>query len=283
MSSQGYIYIEDFLLNPLNNLYMVFMLLNKRLSSDALVVFLLFGLSTLLFGCSSMKEAEVLHQNNILQETNNELAAELAQENAVTASLAIKLVEKQKEIDKIKFTQEHLTQEIAHTKAMLPTLHTKVEVVTYLAEVETDINAAKELASDGEQLIFVQVDRFIAESKVELEQGNYDKAVSRASQAMELTQAIRIQTAMNKRMAESTYAEFIRPLRLHLTKRSNIRKKPTERGKILVTLAPGTPVTARGYQGNWIKVTSDVAQEGWIHYSLLAVPETPPPFPKPVN
>jgi len=263
---------------------MVFMLLNKRLSSDFLIVFLLFVLSTLLFGCSSMKEAEVLHQNNILQEKNNELAAKLDEENAVTANLAIKLVEKQKEIDRIKFTQEHLTQEIAHSKAMmLPTLHTKVEVVTYLAEVETDINAAKELASDGEQIIFVQADRFIAESKVELEQGNYDTAVSRASQAVELTQDIRIKTAMNRRMGESTYAEFIRPLHLHVAKRSNIRKKPTKRGKILLTLAPGTPVTASGYQGDWIKVTGNIAQEGWIHYSLVAVPETTSPFPGPVK
>ena len=263
---------------------MVFMLLNKRLSSDSLIVFLLFVVSTLLFGCSSMKEAEVLHQNNILQEKNNELAAKLAEDNAVTASLAIKLVEKQKEIDRIKFTQEHLTQEIAYTKAMiLPTLHTKVEVVTYLAEVETDINAAKELASDGEQLIFVQADRFIAESKVELEKGNYDTAVSRASQAVELTQTLRIKTAMNRKMEESTYAEFIRPLHLHLAKRSNIRKNPTKRGKILVTLAPGTPVVASGYQGDWIKVTSNIKQKGWIHYSLLAVPETTPPFPRPVK
>ncbi len=95
-----------------------------------------------------------------------------------------------------------------------------------LAEVETDINAAKELASDGERLIFAQADRFIAESKVELEKGNYDAAVSRASQAVELTQALRIKAAMNREMAESTYAEFIRPLHLHVAKRSNIRKKP---------------------------------------------------------
>ena len=250
------------------------MLLNKRLPSNALVVSLLFVVSTLLFGCSSMKVAEMLNQNNILQQKNNELAAEIAKENAVTADLALKLVEKKKEIDRIKCTQEHLTQEIAHTKAMLPTtLHTKVEVVTYLAEVETEINAAKELASDGKQLIFVQVDRFMAESKIELEQGNYDMAVFRASQAVELTKAIRIKTAINRRMEESTYAEFILPLQLHLVTRSNIRKKPTKRAEILFILASKTPVTAIGYQGDWIKViTTNFAQEGWIHYSLLTAP-----------
>ena len=190
--------------------------------------------------------------------------------------MALKLVEKQKEIDRIKYTQEYLTQEIAHTKAMLPaTLHTKVEVVTYLAEVETEINAAKELTSDGKQLIFVQVDRFMAESKIELEQGNYDMAVFRASQAVELTKAIRIKTAMNRRMEESSYAEFILPLQLHLVTRSNIRKKPSRRAEILFILASQTPVTAIGYQGDWIKITTNFAQDGWIHYSLLTAPPIP--------
>lgn len=262
---------------------MVFMLLNKRLLSDFLVVFLPIVVSTLLFGCSSIKEAEMHHQNNVLQEKNSELAAELAKENAVILSLAMELVEKQKEIDRIKFTQEHLTQEIAHTKARIPTPNTKVEVVTYLAEIETDINAAKELVSARDQLLFVQVDRLIAESKVEFEKGNYDTAVSRASQAVELTQAIQIKKALDRRMEEGTYAEFILPLHLHLAKRSNIRKKPTIRGKILVTLAPRTPVTASGYQGDWIKVTIKNGQEGWVYYSLLAVPKTTLPFPKPVK
>jgi hypothetical protein len=262
---------------------MVFMLLNKRLSTDSLAVFLLFVVSTLLFGCSSMKDAGMLHQNNILQEKISQMAAELAEENAVTASLQMKLVEKQTEIDWIKYTQEHLTQEIAHTKARIPTPNTKVEVVTYLAEVETDINAAREFASDSEQLIFAQVNRLIVESKVELERGNYNTAHSLATQAMELTQAIRIKTAMNRRMEESTYAEFILPLHLHLAKRSNIRKKPTLQGEILVTLAPRTPVIASGYQGDWIKVTIKNGQKGWVYYSLLAAPETTIPFPKPVK
>ena len=243
----------------------------------------MFVMSTLLFGCTSMKETEILHQNNILQEKNNKLEAELAQENAVSVSLAMKLVDKQKEIDRIKFKQEHLTEEIAHTKARRPTPNTKVEIVTYLAEVETDINAAKELASDNEQLIFKQADRLISESKVELERGNYDTAHSMASQAMELIQAIRTKTVMNKEKAESTYAEFIPPVHLHLAKRCNIRQMPTIQGKILATLAPNASVTASGYQGDWIKITTNIGQQGWIHYSLLGVSEKALSFRKPVK
>ena len=262
---------------------MVFMLLNKRFSSDSLLVILLLVVSSLLFSCSSVKEAELLRQNKILQEKNIELAAELAKESTETASLQMKLVEKQMENDSIKITQEHLTQEIVDTKARIPTPKTKVEVVAYLAEAETDINTVKELASDSEQLLFVQIDRLIAESKVEFEKGNYATALSRASQAVELTQAIRVKTALNRRMEDSVYEKFILPLHLQLARRGNIRKNPTIRGKILTTLSPGTPAIAIGYQGDWIKVTFKNGQEGWIHYSLLAVPGTTLTFPKPVK
>ncbi len=268
---------------PLNNLHMVFMLLNKRLSANSLAVFLLFVVSTLIFGCSSTKEAEMLHQINKLLEKNSQLEAELAEENAVTGNLQMKLVEKQMEIDRIIFTQEHLTQEIAQTKARIPAPNSKVEVVTYLAEVETEVNEAKEIASEREQIIFARVNRLIAESKVEFELGHYDAAVSLASQAVELTRAIKIKQALDRRKAEGRYAEFSLPLYLHLAKRSNIRKKPNIRGKILVTLPPRTPVTAIGYQGDWIKVKIENGEEGWVYYTLLVVPETSLRFHKPVK
>ncbi len=250
------------------------MLQNIRLSSNFLLIFILFVVSSQFFGCSSIKEAEMLHQNNRLQQKNSELAAELVKENAVTTSLQMQLVEKQTEIDKIKFTEELLIEEIVQTKARIPLPKNKVEVVTYLAEVEADINAAKELANDSERPMFVQIDRLIGESKLEFAQGNDETAHSRASQAMELTQNLRIKRALSRRMEESTYAEFMLPLKLHVAKRSNIRKKPTEEGEVLVTLPPGTPVTARGSQGDWIKVTSPTGHQGWIHYLLLSIPET---------
>lgn len=256
------------------NLQRVLLLCNIRFSSDFLMVFLLLTVASQFFGCSSMNQAEILRQNTLLQQKNSDLAAELAEEIAVTANLQMKLVEKQTEIDKKKINEELLTQEIQQTKARIPQPESKVEVVAYLAEVEADINAAKELADDSEKSMFQQIDRLITESKLEFSRGNDETAHSLASQAMELTQTLRIKRAVSKKMAESTYAEFMLPLNLYVVKRSNIRKKPTEQGEIFVTLPPGTPVIAHGSQGDWIKVTSPESQEGWIHYPLLSIPAT---------
>ncbi len=266
------------------------MLHNTRFHPGSLVISALLVMSALLFGCSATKEAatktaEMLRQNTVLQKKNSQLAAKLAEQNAVTARLQMELFEKQAEINRSKSTQDDLSREAVHNKVRLriPSPNTKVEAVTYLAEVETDINAAKELATDKEQPVFVQVDQYIAESKTELERGNYDKVCSLASQAMELTRSMRSKTALATMVKKSVYADFIAPLHLQVARRSNLRKKPGVRGKLIETLAAKSTVTATGYQGNWIKVTSKNGQVGWIHYSLLAVPETTLPFPKPVT
>lgn len=262
---------------------MVFMLQNTRLRSGCLIASALFVVSTLLFGCTSTKEKELLRQNELLQQNNSELATQLAERDAVMVKMQMELVERQAEIDKIKSSQENLTQEVEQNKIRRPAPGSKVEAVTYLAEVATDIDAARELATDSEQEAFAQADRLIAESKTELERGDFDKVRSLASQAMELIQDVQRQTALNRTAEITAYSDFVAPLQLQLAKRSNIRMHPGTQEKVLVTLAAKTTVAAMGYQGTWIKVTLNDGQIGWIHYSLLVVPATNLPFPSPVK
>lgn len=256
------------------------MLPTNRFISGFRIVFILCVVSCQVVGCSSTKDPEMLRQNNLLQQKNSQLTAELAEDDAVTANLQMKLVEKQTEIDKIKFTEEILTEEIQQAKARIPVPKNKVEVVTYLAEVEADVNAAKEGAGASEQPLYGPIDTLVQESKSEFARGNDDKAYSRASQAMELNQTLQIKRALSKRRAKRSYAEFMLPLRLQVAQRSNVRKDPTERAEIVVTLPPGTPVTAHGSQGDWIKVTTPYEHEGWIHYPLLSIPEKNLPGPR---
>jgi hypothetical protein len=262
---------------------MVFMLQNKLLPSCFFLASALIVVSAVLSGCASTKEKELLRQNAQLQQENSELAAQLAERNAVTFKLQMELIEKQAEINKSKSTQEDLTLEVEQNKVRRSTPGTKVEAVTYLAEVATDINAAREFATAAERQVFAEADLFMAKSKIELERGNFDQVRSLTSQALELMKEIRIKTALNKRVKESTNPDFIAPLQLRLAKRSHIRMSPGMDGKILAILNANTPVAATGYQGNWIKVTIDSGQIGWIYYSLLTVPATNLPFPKPAE
>ncbi len=263
------------------------MLHNRHHITTPLLTTALLLMSFLLSGCASTQEAErkaaaMLRQNQVLQGENSQLAAELAERNAVTARLQMELVEKQAEIDRIQASRKEPAPEVLQNKVRMSTPSTKVEAVTYLAEVATDINTARELATDSELDVFAQADRLLLESKVQLERGNYDKVCSLASQATELIRLMRIKTNLNRQVkVKSTYADFISPLQLQLAKRSNIRKQPGMHGKIIEILAQKTTVTATGYQGNWINIISPKGKNGWIYYSLLAtpaIPELPPPF-----
>jgi len=260
------------------------MLQYRPLPPGFLVPFVLCVVAFLLVGCASTREQEeMLRQYEILQQENSQLATTLAERNAETFKLQMELAEKQAEISRIKTTQEHLTKKVEQNKVRRPTPGTKVEAVTYLAEVATDIDTARESASAGEQRLLAQADRLITESKTELERGNFDKVHALATKAMDLIEDIRNKTSRNRGVINSASSDFLAPQQLLLAKPGNVRTSPGMDGQILTALAAKTAVTAGGHQGNWIKVTLSDRQTGWIYYTLLVVPETNLPFPSPVK
>lgn len=225
----------------------------------------------------------MLRQNEMLRQENNQLTTTLAEQTAETFKLQMELVEKQAQIDRIKAAEGNLAKKVEQNKVRRPSPGTKVEAVTFLAEVVTDIDAARESASADEQRTLVQADGLISESKTELERGNFDKVHALAAKALDLVEEIRSRTPRYRRAMPSSYFEFPAPRQLHLAKSGNVRTRPGMDGLILTALAAKTAVTATGHQGNWIKVILADRQSGWIYYSLLVVAETNLPLPSPVK
>lgn len=259
-----------------------------RLQAGLLTASALLAATSLLFGCASshnaeIKAAELHNQNTILQKANRRLTAELAEREALAAKLQMELVEKQAEIDRIASSREDLVLEAEYNKARMPAPATRVEAVAYLAEAETDIDTARELAGANTRQTFVQADRLIAESKAELGRDNYDKVSLLATQAIESIRAVRADSSLNGKVKKSAYADFAAPLRLQAAKESNIRKNPGRHADVLRSVAAGTTVTAVGYQGDWIKVLLKNGQTGWVYYALLTIPATTPPNPGPIK
>jgi hypothetical protein len=258
-------------------LYLLHFLHPPRPQSGFTTASILIVATVLLAGCSSKEAekeaAEMLRQNTILQNTNRRLAAELAEQAAKTARLQMELVEKQGEIDRIVSSREGLAREVEYTKARIPTPSTKVEVVAYLAEAESEIEEARESADENGQQAFAHIDRLIAESKTELELDNFEKSYVLASQAKASIQAVQAETTTNGEAKKHTYTDFVSPVQLQVAKRSNIRNKPDRKADIVTSVNQGTTVTAIGYQEDWIKVILGNGNTGWINFPLLTVPE----------
>ncbi|MDO8947026.1 MAG: SH3 domain-containing protein [Desulfocapsaceae bacterium] len=207
-----------------------------------------------------------------LQKKNSQLAAEIREVKDITAKLQMELVEKQAEISRLKSVQAGQEQEIVHKMLPIPVSSVRAEAVTYLAEVKTEIDAAREIETSGNEHVFRQADALFDQSKAELIKNNYDAACLLASHAMELIHSLQINVALHKESKSSLYTEFIVPLQLELVKHSSFRTQPSMSGKVIDTLEPGTTVTASGYKGNWVKVRVGEGQAGWIYFNRLSIP-----------
>jgi hypothetical protein len=236
-------------------------------------------ISVILSGCASTNEAEknaeMLRQNIALQEKNTQLTTELASQSALAVTLQMKLIEKHAEMNRLSSMQQPgVGREVGRNTVKIRVPANKAEAVAFLAEVATDVDSAREVAgSSDQQKSLTKADQFMAESKVELERGNFDRACVLVGQALDLIQTMQLQTIPAGNPPKSYFTAFLTPLSMQVSRRSNIRKHPDIHAQILDILDLGTQVKATGYQGRWVRVTFSEQQIGWIHYSLLTVPD----------
>ena len=217
---------------------------------------------------------EMIQQNTALQEKNSEMAVELNTRKALAATMQQQLFEKNAEINRLKTMQKGLGKEVARIKTKMHVPENKAEAVTVLAEVETDINTAKERAAGaGLPQSFDRPDQLMAESKSQLDQGHYDRACSLAGEALEIVQAMELKTETSAKPQKGRMVHFVYPLVMQLTKKSNVREYPSANAQILHVLDQKTRVTATGHDRTWIKIAINNQQLGWIHSSLLTLPE----------
>jgi hypothetical protein len=211
-------------------------------------------------------------QNAALQEKNMLLSSELSAKNSLTAKLQIKLLEKDAEINRLASMQKGLERQKVRKKVEIHPPKNKAEAVTLLAETETDINTARETArNEADRQTLNRLDQLLAEGKAEIEKGNFDKAYTLATEALELTRSMQLKKAV--KLQQAPVSNFLPPMSMQVSKRSKIRKYPNVHSRIVHVLEPGTIVTATGYQGHWMKITVRDQEPGWIYYSLLSVPD----------
>lgn len=250
-----------------------------RFTFQLLTVLVILAYVVLSGGCTSTKVAEqqaqkAMEENVQLQSENARLNAELEEKNILAARLQMELVKKQEQIGRLKsITQQSLAKEIASNTIRTPAATTKVETVAYLAEIATEIETFRETSTPDQQETYEKADKLIQESNNELEKERFEQASLLAAQAMELINRQRADSPSVSTLKGQPYSDFISPLELKLAKRSNIRKSPGSRSKLIATVDPGTSVVATGHKGYWIKVTLPDGRSGWVYYSLLSIPK----------
>jgi hypothetical protein len=244
--------------------------------STYLIFFICFCMLLVISGCVMEKPvsapAPVIEQDGQLAEEIEELTAKLQKQKQLNARLQMSLLEKHVEVNKLMLKNEHLVRTFVRNKVKLRNRGTKVEAVRLLAEVTTVIDTARANDPGGNwDEVLDRAEQYLAEGKVEIDKGNLENFFSLVGKAFEQVQFIELENREDgQQVADTPENIFLVPLPMQLLQTGNVRRGPAIDSKVGFVLIAGTPVTAIGYKGMWVKVKINEQDSGWIHYSLLS-------------
>ena len=201
---------------------------------------------------------------------HKELTAKLKKEKLLNSRLQMSLLEKHAEVNKLTLKNEHLVRAFVRNKVKLRNRGNKVEAVRLLAEVTTVIDTARATNPGGNwKEVLDRAEQYLMEGKAEIDKGDLENFFYLASKAFEQVQMIELENRESGQQINEAEIIFLVPLSMKLLLTSNVREAPSPEAKVKFVLKAGSPVTAIGYKGMWVKMAISEQDGGWIHYSLL--------------
>lgn len=213
-----------------------------------------------------------LKKNKQLENENSLLAEKYTQQKKLTAELQMSLLKKHTDADNYLQMSEGLVSDLLRNKTELLDRGKQVETAKLVVEVTAAIIGTIKMNSlDSRQKdLLYWAERYLSESKIEIQRKNYEGASYLCRQAIEQVQQTALHTSTHRAQEKTEAIFFLSPLPMKLLKKSNLRKAPSMKAKVNKILEAGSLVTVLGYKGTWVNVSlAEQRNAGWIHYSLL--------------
>jgi len=219
-----------------------------------------------------------------LQHTLAKREASLETLEGTMAKLQLRLLERDAQIkqleERLDSQQEMLdeaVQEVVRDKAKLRSLESKAEAASEMAEAEIAVKALKaQLAGQRRNPELIKAQELLKMSAQEFKKENYGGAVYLTSQAKGHIRAGQIRLGGREKAAPMKRLPpmkgevfFALPLPLQVLKTSNLREKPDLESRVITTLEEGTPLIGYSYKGQWVRVTSEDDNNGWVFQTLV--------------
>lgn len=217
------------------------------------------------------KYKKIQSENKKLRQTVGSLEVEIAK-------IKLQILEKEAQIkeleDRLNSQQKMLDEailEVVRAKAKLRSLESKAEAASEMAEAEIAVKALKvQLKGRGGDQEIIKAEQLLKMSVQEFQKENYGGALYLISQAKGHIRGGQMRLGGEKKL-ESVEGEvlFAQPLPLQVVKTSNLREMPDLKSNILTTLEKGTPLIGYSYKGQWVRVTREDGNAGWIFQTLV--------------
>ena len=176
------------------------------------------------------------------------------------------LWERDAQVEDLEARLREARDEVVRAMAKVQTLATRAEAASGMAEADVAIQALRgaEQAPEARQAA-----QLMTESTTEFNAGNYAGALYLANQARLAAGQGRRRLAAERTGARPGEVSFVLPIKLKTVSRGNVREGPGTNFPVVLTLEGGVALTGISYLGDWLRVTDDGGQTGWIAKPLV--------------
>jgi len=179
--------------------------------------------------------------------------------------LELQLMERDARIESLEARLEQALREVVGTMGKLRSLATRAEAASAMAE--TDVALRSTGTSDADSPESKQARRLMQQSSAEFKRNNFGGALYLANQAKAAARPRGLPGRLgNMRPGEVAFAG---PVKLSARTRANVRSGPSLDFAVSFTADSGVALSGLSYLGEWIRVTNDAGNEGWIFGSLV--------------
>jgi uncharacterized coiled-coil protein SlyX len=180
--------------------------------------------------------------------------------------LEIQLMERDALIESLNTRLDQALQEVVGTMRKLRSLATRAEAASAMAEADVALQSIGRSGRDSPEL--KQAFRLMQQSSDEFKRSNFGGALYLAVQAKAMARLHGSGGGVGKlRPGEVAFAA---PVKLRANSRANVRAGPGTNFPVSFSTDSGSALSGLSHLGEWIRVTSEAGEEGWIFGSLVS-------------
>jgi uncharacterized coiled-coil protein SlyX len=191
---------------------------------------------------------------------------QLAELERRAAQLELQLMERDSVIDSLNARLDEALLEVVGAMGKLQSLTSRAEAASAMAEADVALQSITSSGRDSPESR--QGLRLMQLSAAEFKRKNFGGALYLANQAKAAARAHQLAGGRlgNMRSGETPFAV---PVKLRASGRANVRNGPGTNFAVSFSAESSSNLSGLSYLGDWIRVTNDAGNEGWILRSLV--------------
>ena len=179
--------------------------------------------------------------------------------------LELQLMERDALIDSLNARLDNALQEVVGAMGKLQSLATRAEAASAMAEADVALQSIAGSGRDSPESR--QASRLMQQSTAEFKRKNFGGALYLANQAKTAARTHSLGGALgNMRPGEIPFAV---PVKLRVSGRANVRNGPGTNFAVSFTTQSSSALSGLSHFEDWIRVTNEAGNEGWISRSLV--------------